>query len=93
MLGTLGYSRLFKAVLIALILAAAHSSFADSIRCGTHLISPSRNGPGKYEVLKKCGEPVERRGFTWLYKQGRVIVELHFAANGRLDSVRRRRAD
>ena len=92
MLGTLRHSKMFEAVLMILLLVAAHSSFADSIRCGTHLISTSRSGPGKYEVLKKCGEPDERRGYTWIYKQGRMIRELTFAANGRLDSVRSRRA-
>ena len=93
MLGTLRHSRVFKAVLMMLLLVAAHSSFADSIRCGSHLISTSRDGPGKYEVLKKCGEPDERMGYTWIYKQGRMIRELTFGANGRLYSVRSRRAN
>lgn len=79
-----------KAALILILTLGAHAAFADSIRCGTHVISPSRNGPGKYEVLKKCGEPSERWGYTWIYKQGRNVRELTFAANGRLDSIRTR---
>lgn len=52
---------------------------ADSIRCGTHIITAGgRHGPGKYEVLKKCGEPTSRSGNTWVYEQHggvrRVVV-------------------
>jgi hypothetical protein len=43
---------------------------ADSIRCGTHIITAGgRHGPDKYEVLKKCGEPTSRFGNTWVYEQ------------------------
>jgi hypothetical protein len=51
---------------------------AGSMRCGTHIITAGgRHGPGKYEVLKKCGEPTVRSGNTWIYEQhggGRRIV-------------------
>jgi len=52
---------------------------ADSIRCGTHIISSGGlHGPGKYEVLKKCGEPTVRQGNSWIYEQPggakRVVV-------------------
>ena len=41
-----------------------------SMRCGTHIISVgSRNATTKIEVLKKCGEPTERIGFTWIYEK------------------------
>ena len=37
------------------------SASAGSMRCGVHLIQDgSANGPGKYEVEKKCGSPAGR---------------------------------
>ena len=43
-------------------------AFADSMRCGSHIISTGGlHGPDKYEVLKKCGEPTVRSGNTWVY--------------------------
>ena len=57
-----------------------------SMRCGTHIISSGeRSGTGKYEVLKKCGEPASRSGNTWIYEltggARRVVV---FDSDGRL---------
>jgi hypothetical protein len=66
-------------------------TFADgSIRCGTHIISSSeRRGPDKYEVLKKCGEPADRSGNTWTYKQPggatRVVVFDHSGKVSRIN--------
>ena len=61
--------------LSALLLEPA---LADSMRCGTHIISSGgRHGPDKYEVLKKCGEPTARSGHSWIYEQpggGRRVV-------------------
>lgn len=34
------------------------SALADSMRCGTHLIT---TGDDEYELLQKCGEPVYRQ--------------------------------
>ena len=60
----------FQAVLI-LAMFAAHCANAGSMRCGVHLISDGgRHGPGKYEVLKKCGKPTFRQGNTWIYDKG-----------------------
>ncbi len=61
---------------------------AGSMRCGVHLIQDgARNGPGKYEVEKKCGEPVGRYGNTWIYEvKGRKYV-LHFKDNGQLSKI------
>ena len=55
-----------------------------SMRCGTHIISAGgRPGPGKYEVLKKCGEPTIRAGDTWIYdKPGTVKYVVFFDAHG-----------
>ena len=60
-----------------------------SMRCGTHIISSSeRRGPDKYEVLKKCGEPTNRAGNTWIYKlpggATRVVV---FDQSGRISRI------
>ncbi len=62
---------------------------ADSIRCGTHIITAGgRHGPGKYEVLKKCGEPTARSGDTWVYEQhGGVRRVVVFDASGNLARI------
>lgn len=61
---------------------------AGSMRCGVHLIQDQvRNGPGKYEVEKKCGEPDGRYGNTWIYEiKGRKYV-LNFKDNGQLSKI------
>ena len=64
-----------KTLLITLItgfsMLMLQSAYAGSIRCGSHLISDGgRNGPGMYEVLKRCGEPNSREGNTWIYRKG-----------------------
>lgn len=58
---------------------------SGSMRCGTHIVTGGqRHGPGKYEVLKKCGEPTQRNGDTWIYdKPGNKHV-VFFDASGRL---------
>ncbi len=60
-----------------------------SMRCGSHIISAGeRNGAGKYEVLKKCGEPTARSGNTWVYEKSggtrRVVV---FDPSGRVSRI------
>lgn len=64
-------------------------ALADSVRCGSHIISSGeRHGTDKYEVLKKCGEPTIRAGNTWIYEKSngvkRVMV---FDASGRLSRI------
>ena len=59
------------------------AALAGSMRCGTHLISTGGlHGPGKYEVLKKCGEPTVRSGDTWIYEMagGKKYVVVFDAA-------------
>ena len=65
------------------------SAFADSMRCGTHIItSGGRHGPYQYEVLKKCGEPTAREGNTWTYEQpGRTRRVMVFDASGNLSRI------
>ena len=61
--------RLTAQAVLILILFAAQCANAGSLRCGVHLISDGgRSAPGKYEVLKKCGEPTFRQGNTWIYE-------------------------
>jgi hypothetical protein len=73
-------------VLSALTLEPAFAS--GSMRCGTHIISASgRTGTGMYEVLKKCGEPTERFGNTWIYKRGSTKYEVHFNSEGAVTRI------
>ncbi len=66
------------------------SASAGSMRCGVHLIQDGgRNGPGKYEVLKKCGEPTERFGNTWIYERLGNRYILTFKDNGQLAKIGR----
>ena len=64
-------------------------ALADSMRCGRHIISSGGlHGPGKYEVLKKCGEPTVRSGDTWIYdKPGGVKYVVVFDASGYLARI------
>jgi hypothetical protein len=67
-------------------LIVAVPAAAGSIRCGSHIIQDgTRDAPGKYEVLKKCGEPTERLSDTWIYdKPGRSKRVLRFGPDGKL---------
>ena len=61
---------------------------AESLRCGTHVIS---DGESVYqeEVREKCGEPDSTRGNIWVYERsGQHPVKLSFEDNGRLRSIR-----
>lgn len=84
----------FLATGLSLILFGLQSMAADrSIRCGTFLIY---SGGGKdsariYEVLKKCGEPVEKYGNDWIYVQGSMRRILTFNAEGKLLRIESRR--
>lgn len=77
------------AALLLMVLAFEPAFASGSMRCGTHVVSPAgRHGPGKYEVLKKCGEPTARVGDTWIYeKAGGAKRELRFDASGNLTRV------
>lgn len=78
-------TRLF-AVSILLAAFAAEPALA-AMRCGTHLLS---TGNAKtYEVLKKCGEPKERIGNTWIYEKSNFTHELRFDRNGVLIDINR----
>ena len=58
---------------------------SGSMRCGSHIVSAGqRHGPGKYEVLKKCGEPTVRNGDTWIYDRGSKQYVVMFDPSGML---------
>ena len=79
-------------LLLTVVAAQAHSS-DRSMRCGTYLIysGGGKNATGMYEVLKKCGEPVIKRGDTWVYEQGSMNRVLTFNYEGRLANIESRR--
>lgn len=75
--------------LLPVLLLVESASGSGSMRCGTHIIDAGgRHGPGKYEVLKKCGEPTARYSNTWVYdKPGSIRTTLHFDASGMLSRI------
>ena len=74
-------------ILVGLLLFAATSVHA--MRCGTHLIGAGeRSGNGKYEVLKKCGEPKARDGDSWIYEKYGNTYVVTFDSAGRTSSIR-----
>lgn len=82
---------LFAVTLIAAVPAMAQTD--RSMRCGTHLIygGGGKDAADKYEVLKKCGEPLERYGYTWIYVQGNSTRTLTFDFHGKLQRIETRR--
>ncbi len=85
------YKKTLSTLSFVTLLMTAFSSSADSMKCGSHIVQDGqRSGPGKYEVLKKCGEPTERYGNTWIYdKPGMKGYTLTFNSNGILNTIRR----
>ena len=82
-------TKLLTCCLLGLLCGLAQTASAASLRCGTHLIQDSqRNGPTKYEVLKKCGEPKDRMGNTWVYKSAARTKFLTFNGSGKLETIR-----
>ena len=82
-------SKWIVALGILLSMLLIETAFAGSMRCGSHIISTGGlHGPGKYEVLKKCGEPTIRSGDTWIYdKPGGVKYVVVFDAAGYLARI------
>ncbi len=82
---------LWLTIITAFSLLTIQPVSAGSMKCGVHIIDDGgRTGPGKYEVLKKCGEPTYRQGSTWVYEKGSkrnyIVV---FNDSGGLSSIRR----
>lgn len=60
-----------------------------SMRCGSHVITAGGdNAPGKYEVLKRCGDPDVRYGHTWIYERSSTVTRIvRFNSDGQLSSI------
>jgi hypothetical protein len=74
---------------VFLLTLMLESALADSVRCGSHIISTGeRHGTDKYEVLKKCGEPTIRAGNTWIYEKPNASKSVMvFDASGKLSRI------
>ena len=78
------------AVLSTLVLSSLQPAFADSLKCGVYLIQEGERRPsGKYEVLKKCGEPASRQGNSWVYDRGGTAKIVTFNDSGQVASIRK----
>lgn len=77
-------------IVSVLLLLLVESASAGYMRCGRHLLDDTAAPPiGKYEVLKKCGEPTDRFGNTWIYERsGGTRRVLHFTGTGRLRRIK-----
>lgn len=75
---------------VVLCAVAGNPALANSMRCGTHLITGGdRASPGMYEVLRRCGEPTDRYGDTWVYKKRGVTNVLRFSSDGQLHYIQK----
>ena len=82
--------RLLLAAVACAGVITAQWAVAGSMRCGQHIIHDSgRHGPGKYELLKKCGEPTERFGNTWVYDRSGNRYVVRFEDTGRIRTIGR----
>jgi hypothetical protein len=68
---------------------AVTTAEAASMRCGSHIIqNDTLDGISQYEVLKRCGEPTERYGNTWVYdRPGQMRRQLRFGPDGMLEDI------
>ncbi|UCE90354.1 MAG: hypothetical protein JSW10_05955 [Pseudomonadota bacterium] len=74
----------------ALLLLGVHSAYADSITCGTHIVSDDQTQPQtKGEIRQKCGKPKSERGNNLYYEHAGGTYRLHFNDNGELESISR----
>ena len=80
-----------KLIIAAFILSIIiiEPALANSMRCGTHIITASmRDSPGMYEVLKRCGEPDARYGKTWIYEKSSSVTRVvKFTSDGQILSI------
>ena len=71
-------------------LLSAQSALSQSMRCGTNLVQGYQTG--KYEVLKKCGQPTQNFGNTWIYeKRGQARYVVKFKDNSQISSITKTR--
>lgn len=85
------YKRIVSILSISALVAMTpqQASASGSMRCGNHVIAGGmRDGPDKYEVLKKCGEPATRGVYTWTYNMPNGSTRVvHFDQSGRLSRI------
>jgi hypothetical protein len=70
------------AATLFLMLFGATDVFAESMRCGTHIINV---GDTELTVMKKCGPPTYAKGNRWYYDRGpRRFLKIVVFGNGRV---------
>ena len=75
-------------IAVSILISAILTEPAQAaLRCGTHLLVAGK--AKTYEVLKKCGQPNERTGNTWIYQKSGFTHELRFDRNGVLLDINR----
>jgi hypothetical protein len=75
-------------IVVGLAMLPSTPAQAAGMRCGVHVIQGGgRHGPSSFEVLRKCGEPAERRSSLWLYRIQGKKWQLRFNGNGLLLTV------
>lgn len=57
-----GLARASSGVLAACLLGAGPATASDSLRCGQSVVA---RGLDLYEVIERCGEPVDRRSYIF----------------------------
>jgi hypothetical protein len=82
-------ARCYFSALVISFLCLSRPVAAGYLTCGTHVIQDGQhNGPGKYEISKKCGRPTEQFGNTWVYDfPGQTKKILRFNDAGQLISI------
>jgi len=84
-------TQLSTTAMAAFTILLAQPASAGYMRCGNHIIEDDlRHGPGQYEILKKCGEPTERFGHTWIYERSGSRRIVKFDDAGRLQRIEER---
>ncbi len=77
-------------VLLMVFALFSESAWAESMKCGTHIISDGlKPGPSKAQVKRKCGRPYLESGNHWVYYKGRSVYRLRFSEPSGLVSIRR----
>lgn len=73
------------------VLYSAGSAYADTIRCGTHIID---QGTSADKILEVCGEPTSRQAEEWVYDRGAdgLSMRIHFNPDGGVSHIEEIRA-
>ncbi len=79
-----------KLAFLAICLGCLTPAWADSMRCGTRLVSDGKMpGATMSEVLDKCGEPYATHRNKWLYYKGDSVYRVYFNTNGEVRRIQR----